>query len=818
MNLRFFLRWSLRDARERWLLVISIALITALGTAVFSAFGNQREWRVSSLDRSYEMLNMYDLRLELTEGSFVAQSDITAALSEVDGVTAVETRLLVPTLMDASQDGETILYPGRIVGLDVSDNSPHINKLNVSEGRNLTAADNGENTVVIDYLFTRFRELQLGTPIQISGGIPLNFVGRGQTPENFMLIPAEGGLGENENTFAVMYMSLESVQNLSGRTGLVNDILLDLDEDANLNTVEADISAILDRQFDDVGFTFTRQADDPVMNAMYTDANGDQRIWNIIGGLFLLGAALATFNLAGRIVEAQRRQIGIGMALGVPRHWLAFRPLLLGLQIAVLGTVFGLILSYPLIYAIADMMRDFYPLPYWSDPFYVESYLLGAVLGIIIPLLATLYPVVRAVRVQPIDAIQTGYLVAKGGGLAPLLEWLPMPGRSFAQMPVRNILRSPWRTLLTLIGVSIAIFLLVGMSGLLDTFNRTLDQVTDFYLNSEPDRLNVILDAPYAVDAERVTAIENLTDDAGNPLVEKVDVGMLMMGKLVNDDTEIGIGIELYDPQEASWQPNLRAGNLSDGKRGIVISQKAADELGVEVGDTVTLVHPARQNMFTYRMVETELPLLGIHSNPLRPLAYMSLNQADLMGMAGLTNMLTLYPANGVRQNDIRRALFREQGIASIQAVKDLPDSFEEVLSLFNSMLVVVRVIAMVMAFLIAFNSTSINIEERAREIATMFAFGLPVRTVLRMQIVENLITGVLGTMLGIGFGYVIVIYMINGQVEDMMPDINFTVYVSTTTLFYSGILGVLVVALTPLLSLRRMWHMNIPSRLRVLE
>ncbi len=818
MNFRFFLRWSMRDARERWLLIISIALITALGTAVFSAFGNQREWRVSSLDKSYEMLNMYDLRLEMTEGSYVEQQDIEAALRDIDGVTDVETRLLVLTLLDASHDGETLLYPGRIIGLDMRDNGPHINKLNLIEGRNLTANDVGENTVIIDYLFTKYRELEPGDSVQIAGRIPLNFVGRGQTPENFNLVPAEGGLGENENTFAVMYMTLESAQSLSDHEGLVNDILLDVDEDADLARVETDITALLDSQFDDIGFTMSRQSEDPSLNALYTDAKGDQRIWNIVAGLFLLGSALASFNLAGRIVEAQRRQIGIGMALGVKRHWLAVRPLLLGLQIAVLGTIFGLILSYPLNYAFADLMKDFYPLPYFGNPFYLQSYLLGALFGIAIPLLATLYPVVKAVRVQPVDAIQSGYLVAKGGGLAPLLERLPTFGQSFTQMPIRNLLRAPWRTLLTLIGVSLAIFLLVGMSGLLDTFDTTIAQTTDFYLSSHRDRLNVMLDVPYSVDSERVASIRNLTDDDGAPLFANVDVDMIMVGKLIQNDTEIGIGIEMYDPETALWQPDLKEGTLTNDKAGIVISQKAADDLGLGVGDTVTVLHPARKTLFVYSMAETDLPIVGIHSNPMRPQAYMSFNQAELMGMAGYTNMLTLYPAEGVTQNEIRRALFQEQGVASIQAVQDLPNAFEEAIAVFDSILVIVQVIAMLMAFLIAFNSTSINIEERAREIATMFAFGLSVRTVIRMQVLENFVTGILGTILGIGLGYIIVLYMIKGQIEDMMPEINFVIDMSPATLMYSVLMGVIVVSLTPLLSLRRMWRMDIPSRLRVME
>ena len=73
--------------------------------------------------------------------------------------------------------------------------------------------------------------------------------------------------------------------------------------------------------------------------------SGDQQMFDIFAVLILAGAALAAFNLATRIVEAQRREIGIGMALGVPPRELAIRPLLLGVQIAVAGTLLGLALG-----------------------------------------------------------------------------------------------------------------------------------------------------------------------------------------------------------------------------------------------------------------------------------------------------------------------------------------------------------------------------------------------------------------------------------------------------------------------------------------
>lgn len=94
MKLKFWLRWAGRDLRQRWLQVAAIALIIALGTGIYAGFGGQETWRVASLDKSYAALNMYDLRLTLTTGSYLPQEEAVAVLSVVKGVTAVEPRLL----------------------------------------------------------------------------------------------------------------------------------------------------------------------------------------------------------------------------------------------------------------------------------------------------------------------------------------------------------------------------------------------------------------------------------------------------------------------------------------------------------------------------------------------------------------------------------------------------------------------------------------------------------------------------------------------------------------------------------------------------
>jgi putative ABC transport system permease protein len=819
INMRLWLRWSWRDLRARWLQVVAIALIIALGTGVFAGFGGQETWRVNSLDQSFERLAMYDLRMKLADGSYLEGDQLQAALDGVPGVSLFETRLIAPTLVDASHDDKTVLVQGRLVGVDVTDGGPHVSELYVSKGkgRSLIPADSGQNVAVVEHLFARAYRLKPGDPIRVSGDVTLDSVGMGVSPEYFHVMP-ENGTIMGEESFAVLFLPLETVQKLTERQGLVNDVALVLAKGADREAVRREIESRMANAFPTTGIEITTRDEDPVAKMLYLDAKNDQSMWNSVAILFLIGAMLGAFNLAGRIVEAQRRQIGIGMALGVPRRWIAFRPMLVGFQIAVLGTIFGLGAGLVLSWLFVQLLRSYLPLPYWDVSLYVPGYLKAILLGILLPFAATLIPVWRAVRVQPVDAIRSGYLVAKGGGLSWVTNYVPLPGRSFGQMPFKNILRSPWRTLLTVLGVTMAIVLLTAIVGFLDSFIATIDQGEDAYLREGASRLLVSLDFFYPVTHDRVTAIENLEREEGTPLFTQVETALVLEGKLIRGGQTLDAYLELHDMDTAIWRPALLKGVLTADEPGLIISEKAAADLGVKVGDRITLQHPRREGLLSFRLVQTDVPIIGVHNNPIRALAYMDQNGADMMGLTGITDLLVVDPAQGVSSDMVKRALLTQPGVASVQAVSEFSKAFEQVLELFVWFLRVAQVIVLIMAFLIAFNSTSINVDERVREIATMFAFGLPLRTVTRMQMVENLIIGILGTIVGVIAGWYVLNAFLASRVKEQLADFKFVVTISPTTLAVSVLLGVLVVALAPLFSIRRMARMDIPSTLRVME
>src|SRR5512144_2318209 len=137
MGAWFTLRWAARDLRRRWAQVLVIALIIGIGTGVYAGLGSTAEWRRQSNDESFAMLHMYDLRVTAAEGVDAPTGEMAAllaALPDPSIVASAEERLIANTQVDASTSDQSILVPGRLVGMGLADGGPHVNTVYVAEG------------------------------------------------------------------------------------------------------------------------------------------------------------------------------------------------------------------------------------------------------------------------------------------------------------------------------------------------------------------------------------------------------------------------------------------------------------------------------------------------------------------------------------------------------------------------------------------------------------------------------------------------------------------------------------------------------------
>jgi putative ABC transport system permease protein len=186
--------------------------------------------------------------------------------------------------------------------------------------------------------------------------------------------------------------------------------------------------------------------------------------------------------------------------------------------------------------------------------------------------------------------------------------------------------------------------------------------------------------------------------------------------------------------------------------------------------------------------------------------------------VSGVANAVYLLPANGATPDDVQQELFTLPGITSVQPVAVSTQVVEDSVKEFTGIFQVIELFILVLAVLIAYNATSINADERARERATLFAFGMPVRRVVAIETAEGLLIGLLGTLFGVGTGLLLNRWMIMTTMASTMPNMRLDIVVTANTVLTAVTLSVVAVAAAPLLTVRRLRRMDIPGTLRVVE
>jgi putative ABC transport system permease protein len=309
---------------------------------------------------------------------------------------------------------------------------------------------------------------------------------------------------------------------------------------------------------------------------------------------------------------------------------------------------------------------------------------------------------------------------------------------------------------------------------------------------------------------------------AVEPAVGSATAGLRVGATVAAGDAKLDLLLTLIDTRTEGWRPTVVAGAMPDGRGGgpggILLSEEAARDLRIGVGDEVVVRHPRRTEQTTVASVETRMPVVGLQPNPIRSIAYLDLADADLLGLEGVVNVIDIVPASGATQDDVVRALFGRPGVVSVQPVEIVTRVYRDLVEEFIGVLVLLEAMALLLALLVAFNSASIATDERAREHATMLAFGVPVGRVLGIEVAESVLLGLAGTVVGLLVGVAVIAWFVGVKVPEMMPELGITIEVTPGTVGVVLLVGVLVVGLAPLLMTRRLRRMNLPGTLRLVE
>src|SRR3954452_5139644 len=192
----------------------------------------------------------------------------------------------------------------------------------------------------------------------------------------------------------------------------------------------------------------------------------------------------------------------------------------------------------------------------------------------------------------------------------------------------------------------------------------------------------------------------------------------------------------------------------------VVIDKKSADDAGYQPGDTVPVVTKAGRNDYTL----TGIVKFGTADSPLGATiaAFTPSTASRVLGTPGQFDAIDVKADSGVTQDrvvtNIRSALERAPSGASTSNVevisgKDITresqNNLKDNLSFFNTFLLIFGVVALLVGSFIIFNTFSIIIAQRSRELALLRAIGAAQGQVFGSVLFEAVLVGLVATTIG---------------------------------------------------------------------
>ncbi len=461
---------------------------------------------------------------------------------------------------------------------------------------------------------------------------------------------------------------------------------------------------------------------------------------------FFLVAALICLTTMTRMVDEQRSIIGTLKALGYSKGSIAARYILYALASSVLGSVVGVLVGFAVFPTlIVHLWNMMYSVPDASFKFYWDLALMASISCIAVILLTTWFAVNKELKETPALLMRPK---APGNGKRILLERIDFIWKRLSfthKVTCRNLFRYKKRFFMTIIGISGCTALLVAGYGINDSIRGIVSnqyeelQRYDVSVKIKSD-VNIVEKEEIV---EKINAMDHvdetilITQESGSANIKSKDQSVNVV--VVND-------ILKYEDFHTLRDRNTHE-TVEIPDSGVIVSEKMASDLGVKKGGTVKL----NVNEST-----VEFTVEGIFENYVGHLVIMS--SGMYKKTFGLTPKPTqLYIRLDEDSSEIESALGSQltkmDAIESIEFFSGSAETFDGMISSLSIIVVVLVVCAGLLAFVVLYNLTNVNISERIREIATLKVLGFYNKEVSSYVFRENILLSLIGAVCGLGLG-----------------------------------------------------------------
>ncbi len=484
-------------------------------------------------------------------------------------------------------------------------------------------------------------------------------------------------------------------------------------------------------------------------NSFIQDTESIENISKVFPIVFFMVALLISLTSMTRMVEEQRTQIGTLKALGYNKLQIASKYVIYAGLACVIGGVLGMSVGFVLLPKIIWTM---YQMMYqMTDNIHISFNIIIGGMGLLLICVciigATIYAVLKELVQTPSTLMRPK---APKMGKRVLLEKIPFIWKrlSFSQkVTVRNIFRYKKRFLMTIIGILGCTALIVVGFGVRDSIRCIMPNQFEKVFNYDmqiglKNGLEDEQKQKYIISLQEKTELEKV--------VETYMTSNIAKNQENEEDVQIIVPKEQKDLDEVINLTDVKTGEkVQLEENAICLTDKAAELLNVKQGDTITLKDSKDK--------ERQVKISNIVENYVYHYVYMSrITYENLYGENYNTNMLFTKNNNlsEKQETNLATEIMNQSEVASISRNSSIMNLLDDTMKSLNYVVIILIVSAGLLAFVVLYNLSNVNISERIRELATIKVLGFYDKEVYSYVTRETVILTAIGIVLGLIGGY----------------------------------------------------------------
>ena len=476
---------------------------------------------------------------------------------------------------------------------------------------------------------------------------------------------------------------------------------------------------------------------------MYSNASSSiSAVGNIFPVVLYLVAAMVTFTTMTRFVDEERTNAGIFKALGYRTKDIILKFVLYGFFAGTIGTLLGSLLGhYFLSGIISNIITQGMVIGESREYFYRDITLIALGLSFVASVLPA-YWVARKELKEEANLLLLPKPPVSGSKI--FLERIHFIWKRLNfthKVTARNLFRYKQRMLMTIFGVAGSVALLFAGLGIQSSVGSVSKRQFQEILSYE------------LIVAKKSNASYQESKELTNRLA-KSDIkdyraiySQVIEASLKNGHDKQTVTMLVTDRADFSPFVSLRSfkqGEFLSLKKGVIISSKLAQLARVTVGDRLTL------DGHSFKVA-------GITENYVGHFIYM--DQASYQKIYGERTSENSYLVQ-LRNSSTQQVQAVSRDMMALAAVKAVSQN-ASMISLFNSVaksldttMMILVVVSVLLAIVILYNLTNINVAERIRELSTNKVLGFHNKEVTLYIYRETILLSIIGILMGLVGGY----------------------------------------------------------------